>query len=289
MRYTVFMRRYYSARTGTNSNLVLTTDLLRRLIYAVYKRFYDKDYFQEALGYVCVDDGDVPGTLGASLRETVLFALRKDLWPFAEDFENYSEDDLFDVIEWMYDHVSRPVDARYHCYGACGNHWTSFEQDAGRAELRGEINFLLADYEDGWELSIDGELLRRGEPGLNDLLAQPVPEFTPGSASERIESAVRKWRVRGATPDDRRDAVRDLVDVLEFLRPDLTTAIFQKDEADLFNIANNFALRHWNDRQKTGYDASIWMTWMFYVFLATLHVVLRVLKRANTSVSGKSA
>ena len=43
----------------------------------------------------------------------------------------------------------------------------------------------------------------------------------------------------------------------------------------MFNIANNFGLRHHNDRQKTGYDTALWLSWMFYLYLATLHVVVR--------------
>ena len=78
--------------------------------------------------------------------------------------------------------------------------------------------------------------------------------------------------------DDRRQAVRDLADVLEYLRPKMKHAITDKDEGDLFNIANNFGIRHHNVKQKTGYDAAIWLSWMFYFYLATIHVVVRKLK-----------
>ncbi len=275
------MRKYYSTRSGSNPNAVLNLDVLRKLAFVAYSRLVERGYFQESFGYYCIDADEVPGTLGANLREVVLFALRKDIWPFSDDFDGLAEDDLFDVIEFLHDHSSLPVDGSYHQYNQCGQHWTSFDTEAGRRDFRDAMNVILADYEGGWELDSAGELLRMGDTGLNELLSQPIPEFTEGHARERIESAIRKWRVRGATPEGRRDAVRDLADVLEFLRPKLTEALFQKDESDLFNIANNFALRHWNDRQKSGYDANIWMTWMFYVFLATLHVVLRVLKRAE--------
>ena len=55
-------------------------------------------------------------------------------------------------------------------------------------------------------------------------------------------------------------------------------AVTDKDENDLFNIANNFGIRHHNDKQKTGYDAALWLSWMFYFYLATIHVVVRKLK-----------
>ena len=47
------------------------------------------------------------------------------------------------------------------------------------------------------------------------------------------------------------------------------------DEKDLFNIANSFGIRHCNDKQKTDYDSALWLSWMFYYYLATVHVLLR--------------
>jgi hypothetical protein len=51
--------------------------------------------------------------------------------------------------------------------------------------------------------------------------------------------------------------VRDLADVLEYLRPNVQTLLTSKDENDLFNLANNFGIRHHNDRQKTNCDAGL--------------------------------
>ena len=95
----------------------------------------------------------------------------------------------------------------------------------------------------------------------------------------RIDAAIIKFRRHGSSLDDRRQAVRDLADVLEYLRPNLKTLLSKKDEADLFNIANNFGIRHHNEKQKTNYDTAIWLSWMFYFYLSTIHVVLRKIER----------
>ena len=63
--------------------------------------------------------------------------------------------------------------------------------------------------------------------------------------------------------------------MLEYLRPKMKTLLTKSDENDLFNIANNFGIRHHNAKQKTSYDTAIWLSWMFYFYLATLHVILR--------------
>lgn len=50
-----------------------------------------------------------------------------------------------------------------------------------------------------------------------------------------------------------------------------------KDEADLFHLANNFGLRHHNESQKTDYDAAIWLSWLYYYYLATIHATTRMI------------
>jgi hypothetical protein len=59
------------------------------------------------------------------------------------------------------------------------------------------------------------------------------------------------------------------------LRPQVKEFFTSKDEGDLFNIANNFGIRHLNEKQKTSYDENIWLSWMFYFYLSTIHVLLR--------------
>jgi len=49
----------------------------------------------------------------------------------------------------------------------------------------------------------------------------------------------------------------------------------------LFNIANNFSIRHANEKQKNSYDKNIWYSWMFYFYIATIHALLRIKERAE--------
>lgn len=68
---------------------------------------------------------------------------------------------------------------------------------------------------------------------------------------------------------------RPVVPDIYFLKSSCRIAARAPDlhEDDLFNIANNFALRHHNLRQKDNYDDAC-LTWMFYVYLATTHLIL---------------
>jgi hypothetical protein len=274
---------YYSIRTGRHSaGLRFDLSMLQRLLRDLYISFSERGYFQQAFGYHCVDAGDVPGDLGSDLEAQVFRALRKPtLWPLVEKVTDYSEDDCFDVIEFLYDCTSRPVETpgAYHGFNNCGWHYTKFDKDTGQQEFREEVNSVLRDYTAGWELSETGEILALADEGFQPLLVADLPYYDPSNVEQRVAAAVRKFRSRGSTIEDRRDAVRDLADVLEFLRPTAKERFLTaKDDGALFEIANEFAIRHHNGRQKGDYNVVIWYRWIFYVYLATIHAVMRAIK-----------
>ena len=252
------------------------------LFIATYDRFDRADYFQEAFGYWCIDAKDVPGTLGLHVEAQILRRLRKgNLWPIRDRAIEYSDDDVFDMIEFLHDYISKPLEGRYHDYGGCGYHYNTFDKQRGRLEFRTEMNQILRDYGEGYELSEDGEILTLGQPDVASLETAALPVIDPENVEQRVAGAVRKFRRYRSSAIDRRDAIRELVDVLEFLRPRVKEVLTSKDEADLFNIANNFAIRHHNQQQKADYDTSIWYAWMFYFYLATIHAVADLIKKAE--------
>jgi hypothetical protein len=277
-------RPYYSIRTGKNPYWQgIDFPFLKRLFRDLYLNFLRREYFQEAFGYNCVDAGNVPGKLGDDIEAQILRSLRKEgLWPIHDKCLDYSEDDLFDIIEFLYDCISKPIphDGDYHSWNQCGWHYSEFDQQAGREEFGQEINEILREYNSGFELSAQGEILALPEQGLDHLLRAALPKYDPRNVEGRVEAAIHKFRSRRSSLDDRRDAVRDLADVLEFMRPQLRQVLSRKDENDLFNIANNFGIRHHRERQKTNYDQAIWYSWMFYYYLATIHASVRLLQGA---------
>lgn len=279
-------RVYYSARTGKNV-LVLKPDLsiVLRLFRDCYLSFSHREYFQEAFGYTCVDAGEIPGTLGTDIEAQMYRKLRKEnLWPIYDRCLEYTEDDLLDVIEFLYDYVSKPVEGWHHTYSGCGWHYNKFDREAGRIEFQAEINEIIAGYNNGYELSGDGEILALAETGLDGLVHSQWPMYDPENVDNRVQAAIRKFRRYRSSQDDKRDAIRDLADVLEFIRPKLNQVLTRKDESDLFMIANSFGIRHHNDQQRTDYDRGIWYDWMFYYYLATIYTSLALLKREQTTI-----
>ena len=255
-------------------------ETFQRLLLALLSEFERRYYFQEALGYECVDmDHPVYGYMGKDPQAYAILRLRKPgLWP-VDTRGSYSDDDLFDIVEFVYDNVSKPVSGRHHAYQDCGWHYVKFDKSEGKREFRESVNALLRDFGEGWTLSESGEILRLGSDDYAALLDIPLPRGDDKNVLSRVNLAVRKYRTRASTPDDQRDAVRDLADVLEFLRGEAKRVLTKRDESDLFELANSFGVRHHREDQKTDYDPKIWIPWMFYYYLCTIHALLSILER----------
>lgn len=276
-------REYYSARMrrdlkGEGLNLIL----LNRLVRVAYKELYGRDYFQQAMGYDCVDAGHISGTMGDDPRGYAALRLQREgLWPPHES-QFYTEEELFTVIEFMYDYVSKVTEGYNHTYSNCGMHGTKFDAEAGKAEFRAVMNPLLRDYGDGWILSDQGEVLRRGPEGLAPLLESSVPTIDEKNVGTRVRAAVLKYRRHASSTEDQKDAVKTLADVLEFLREAAESFLTTRDEADLFQLANRFGIRHHRPDQQTDYDPDIWLPWAFYYYLATIHALNAMIARGRS-------
>jgi len=273
---------YYSVRTGTNvkpPNSDLQT--LLKLFSGVYRTLRAEGLFQEAFGYKCHARAKyVLGTLGQDdIGRYLSWRLNKtNLWPISVRCLEYTEDDLFDVIEFLYDNASMPC-GNHRCKFCQLLHHDQFIEEAGRQVYRSKINDLICVYKDGYELSTDGEVLTLPDLELRALLQEPIPIYDERNVNERIDIARSRFFDRHATLDDKHAAVRGLVDVLEFLRPKLKEVLTKQDESDLFNIANNFGIRHHNPKQRTDYDKDIWIPWLFNFYYSTIHAVVRRIKK----------
>jgi len=274
-------REYYSIRTGKNPDgKVLSLEVANRLIRDIYLDLVRQGFFDEYFGFHCVDLDFIPGKLGYDTEARVFKALKKDnLYPFKDKFLEYSEDDLFDVIEYLFDNVSKPISGDYHNWNDCGMHWKEFDKNEGEKIFCNYINEILIDYSDSYQLSNNGEILLVGEEGLKEIFNAKIETDDPENIDKKIHSAIRKFRYHRSSIDERRNAVRELFDVLEYLKSRTKDILFKKDESDLFNIANNFGIRHHNSKQKTNYDEVIWLSWMFYFCLSTIYAYINLIKK----------
>jgi hypothetical protein len=273
-------RDYYNRRIGQNGVPPrLTLEEVAGQIDAAYETLVANDYLQRSFGYCCVDAGPVPGLHGTDLRmELYLRTGIRISGSISEGIANADEVTLFTLIEFIYDHVAKPCagEGHYHSFGGCGLHLNAhrdrFDEAPARQDWRDKVNAILKFYDDGYELSVNGEIVRLASRGMDRLIATAPSPTAEVSNAAKLANAVHTFQLGRSTREQRKQAVRELADILEFHRPAVKEHL-SKDEDDLFNIANNFALRHHNLRQKDNYDDAC-LTWMFYVYLATTHLIL---------------
>lgn len=210
---------FYSIRTGINKNTKgLSLAQLKSCFSKVYQELCKEGFFDESFGWSCVDLGEQSGKI-FDIKMEILLAIRKEeLWPIEWKLSNYSEDDFFDIIEFLHIHISKPIDGSYHSYNDCGMHWETFNKKEGQAIFREKINPLLNQYENPFELSVNGMLLEKPEAGFEKIFEADIPSQDENIIA-RINSATLLFRRHGSTQDNRRQAVRDLADVLEYLKP----------------------------------------------------------------------
>jgi len=273
-------RYYYSQRKNKNGSKI-SFGILKDLVINIFDDFRRRGYFDQYFGYDCIDQGTVPGLSGEDIASFVLRKTKNHaLWPIEDNRKSWRVDDLFDFIEFTFDCISKPLpqDAYYHQFGDCGWHYKFFNKQDGQLEYKQEMCDVLSDYASGYALSVSGEIISLPEAGLDNLINKAsLPENTPTTLVEKIEHAKNKFLRYNSSILERQEAVRALADCFEILKPKLVKVLTSNDEKDLFNIANNFSIRHLNNKQKDKYDKNIWLSWMFYFYLATLHASLRLI------------
>lgn len=264
-------RRYYSSRSKPK---VLTLEELYQKLHVLYLLFRDKDFFKGKAGITMKYLPD------AIMHEAIL-DLSFQPFPITKwSPESITEDHIFDTLEFLYDRVARPGEL----VGMTERGWNyedydSYDDAMGQKEFRNRANAFLADYKTGFELTEEGSILAKGTDGLEHILDAEIIPYDEENVDGKVRNAITKWRNRHLSLTEKKEAIRELADVFEWLKKtkDLGTVLDGKDESALFDLANNFAIRHHNPSQKTNYDRTIWYSWIFHFYLATYHAAIRLL------------
>jgi hypothetical protein len=273
-------RRYYSSRKQPGG---LTLEELYEKLQNLYLLFRDKDYFKGRAGITSI-------SLPDTIKHEAALALRFypfpiDEWP--DHGVEVTEDHVFDALEFLYDHVSKPGEW-VRITGPTGYNYDDYEgydERAGRAGFREKANAFLADYKAGYELTEEGTVLALGSDGLQYILNAKIVPYDEANVDSKVRNAIAKWRNRHLALAEKKEAIRELADVFEWLKKTkgLAAVLDGKDESAIFDLANNFAIRHHNPKQKTNYDRAIWYSWIFHFYLATYHAAVRLLIKHETS------
>jgi hypothetical protein len=137
-----------------------------------------------------------------------------------------------------------------------------------------DINDIFKIDKVGYEI-VDGKIQKLSSPGFETLIKEAVETNEPKNIDLKVKYSISKFSRYNSSVEDKKEAVRTLADVLEYLQKS-DIRLPKADEKNLFNIINNFDIRHLNRNQQNDYDKDIWYDWMFYTFLASIHVLLKL-------------
>jgi hypothetical protein len=275
-------RTYYSSRKHA---MELTPLEFHDRVMSLFNFFRDKDYFKQKTG-------PTHNTFPDSLRHEAAIFLGFRPFPLQKWLlSDMTEENLFDVIEFLYDRVSKPGEMIEQTSSSGWNYsdYDRYDEAAGQMEYKEAANAILNDWHTGYELGPEGNVQSLGEGGLQHILGADILPFDEVNVDAKVSLAISKWKSRRRTIDDMKESVRLMADVFEFLKKskDLGSALDADDASLIFNIANNFAIRHHNPKQKSNYDSFIWYSWMFHFYLATYHASIRVIYKKDPTIATK--
>ena len=281
----------YSQRQGLHSS-AYDLPALRELVKLLIDDLRSKDYLYELQGHRCmISGGQSLAPKGGDVKALILREVnRSNVWPPKEHAATWSADAIFDLLEFLARHVSVPVKpgSGSHMVGfAPCAHYQQFEREPAVEYFVREANKILNRYDVGYRLTAEPRLQIEQLPpqGLGGLLDAKPPQSLSDTNRTKVTNAVRKFRSRLATPSDKTDAIRDLGDVLEFMRPE-AKSLMSGDEGEVFNLLNNFGIRHHREGQKTDYNP-IWHDAIFYHLLNLIHTLSKLIE--GTTIPGTSA
>lgn len=267
------MKEYYSKRNGLlKRTLKLSINDLRDMFYSTYQYFYRKGAFNIAYSGVWNTIGGVNKQIVAPTMAPspeVFFSIHlqeQDVWPIDEQYMCYSESTLFTVIEILYDHIGvyEPVTEKIEC-GNC------------RIEFAEHINNLLRFYSDGYYLEpSNGFVMKIPNIPLQEQL-KCEGEHIPDNVFERMCSAAQSFYRFDSDMEAKKKAICTLADILENIREPLKETLneeyqINKNDHDklIFDIVNNFNIRHDKAGQYTGYSREIWYEWAMQYYMSVI-------------------
>lgn len=283
---------YYKERNlSLDTSYKLDLFKLREYFFHIYRYFNNKMYFEIARNGFEVRNqyGQVtknyPPLYIPSEEVFFMMHLRSDdVFPILENYESYSEEVLFTVIEILYSKV------------AIYNEDTSaIETSEVKKEFEEQINNLLKLYESGYYLEPNiGTIIHLPNTAQKNLFEEKLEEYLEDTVTSQLQTAFKMYYKFDANLEEKKKAINILADVLEPLRGDLKNILDdecnvnkRQHDALIFNIVNNFNIRHNDENQKKDYEHNIWYDWMMHYYSSVI-IAYYKLKKINSSKNNLS-
>ena len=265
-------RPYYSKRRHEDPDTQTTAEETAVQVSSLVKRLFSEGYYSRTF---CDNCYELDVWMPTPEHELERLVGKPELWTSEPNW--WHEADLFDFIEVFHDLVARPINY-FWCDPCETHHWHEFSQDSGQRVYRDLINQLLDKSEIEHRIAEAGEDTGRMVQAVSDDMRELFNEALNRRSPDQNEKhhAIAIFRRRDGTVEDRRSAVLTLARILENRRNLLKSELLTKDENALFDIANNFNLRHNKANQRSDY-APVFLDWIFFWYLATINLTDQLL------------
>ncbi|WP_080848671.1 hypothetical protein [Cytobacillus gottheilii] len=261
---------FYGVRNGkiNLSDLKISFKKFREFFFDTYLYFEEKKYFKLAF-----NGHHSRPKLMAPSPEAFLFKHvgNQDVFPIEQYYHRFDKTTVFTLIEILHQYIWNIED--FDVFDIFDD-----AQNTAQAEFRNEINKYLIHLEDGYLLSEKGYIIDLPDDGLGNLITRNLPEHTSDTVTEQVETAIKMFFKYDSNIEEKRKAIAILADILEPYRKDLKEYTTKKHDKIIFDIVNNYGIRHNDIEQVDDYDKPVWYEWMFHYYLSTVHAVLRLKK-----------
>ena len=272
----IVTREYFAQRSGHIPKSITIDDAVVRL-YASLTEFASGGYFNMRFNLNKTDQNNTSDIMEGKLIQE--FGLRSNkMIEFLNGNKHLDRDALFDLIEFLADNVAEPESGYYLYDDDCYISTTGTEPERlqiGLEKWRNAVNRYLVCLDPPFNLTIDKKI--ENKPPLEGLHSL-MDSFVGGETNDqnKIKHACSLFQQHNATTDDKRSALKDLADVLEYIRDDVKKYI-PSEENEIFNIANNYGIRHNNNCQIECNEE--YMEWIFYSYLSAINLVTKLKRR----------
>jgi len=287
MQKKLFTERHGGAKARIQESL---DDPTRTGLLATVTSRTSDESFGNSFPFACQDG---QGNAGCDL--TALKAMMKTfhvVWPDGrnDDLTPYSDGQIFDLLEFSYEHIALPEEGSWHSYW---NHYHySYDVSAGRSKFEQDVNRIferngIAYNLQGGEVvriapafldvSLSETLFQTGDSVLDDLLQTARQKFLNRDLNIRLESLEKLWdaweRLKTVEPGkDKKASATALLDKAS-AEPSFRKAL-EEEAVALTAIGNKFMIRH-TEIDKVPITESVQVDYLFHRMFSLLRLLLR--------------
>jgi hypothetical protein len=230
----------------------------------------------------CPDGAGVIGTDDVMMTQAINGEIPDLEWPFNKH-ETPSDAAIFDLIEFCFDKVGKPINGGFHSYFN-HFHYDTFDTSTGQSAFRTDINRILSRNGLAYELNDKGYIVRIGAPILHEALS--VAMFVTGD--DILDSMLESARAKFLDPDIaiNREALERLWDAWERLKTlepskDKKASVapkfrelLEKEAFELTRIGNTHLIRHSETSQETVVE-STQVDYLFHRLFSVIYFLLQ--------------